>query len=145
MSVFKTEVPEIAYRFYISRPDREGYSGYDLSVVWHRGVDNVLWCVRRGLHIALQCNTHSAVEPLVRAWFLGDCIPGIVADFVEERGEGEQWLLRILRDDPDWYASVPGGGMMEDEFQDMIDRLTEIRLRQQMERSVRPIILPAVD
>lgn len=161
MSVFKTDVPEIAYRFHIRRPDRTTETGYDLSVVWHRGVDNVLWCVRRGLEIVVQCNTHSAVEPLVRAWFMGDCIPGIVADFIEERGEGDQWLLRILRDDPDWHASVPSGGMLEggwtttttaptmpplgrSEIQEMIDRLMEMR-RQEMERSVRPMILPTVD
>lgn len=107
MSTFKADVPEIAYRFHVKTPRPSFHQGADLSVVWYRGVDNVLWCVRRGISIVCQCNTHSAVEPLVRALFLGDCIPGIVADFIEERGEGEPWLLRLLRDDPDWYDSVP--------------------------------------
>ncbi len=107
MSAFKADVPEIAYRFHVKTPRPSFHQGADLSVVWYRGVDNVLWCVRRGISIVCQCNTHSAVEPLVRAWFLGDCIPGIVADFMEERGEGEPWLLGLLRDDPDWYASLP--------------------------------------
>jgi hypothetical protein len=62
---------------------------------------------RRRISTLAECNTHSAVEPLVRAWFLGDCIPGIVADFIEERGEGDQWLLRLLRDDPAWHESLP--------------------------------------
>ena len=54
-----------------------------------------------------QSLSDASVEPLVRGWFLGDCIPGIVADFIEERGEGEEWLLRLLRDDPEWHASLP--------------------------------------
>jgi len=152
VSVFRTDVPETAYRFHIDRPDANSSDGYDLSVVWYRGVDNVLWCIRRGISIVCQCNTHSAVEPLVRAWFLGDCIPGIVADFIEERGEGEPWLLGLLRDDPDWYAPVPMERMVQggvttvptpsgNELQEMIDRLMEMR-RQNVERSIGPIAVP---
>lgn len=156
MSTFKADVPEIAYRFHVKTPRPSFHQGADLSVVWYRGVDNVLWCIRRGISIVCQCNTHSAVEPLVRAWFLGDCIPGIVADFIEERGEGEQWLLRLLRDDPDWHASVPMERMVQggvttvptpsgNEFQEMIDRLRLMEMRRRHERSLDPVAVPPTE
>lgn len=116
------------------------------------------------------CRTTSQVEPLVRAWFLGDCIPGIVADFIEERGEGEEWLLRLLRDDPEWHASLPtpirgqtaemiiiddpvADGVPDPEqarrmrewYDEYRRRLAERRERETDSTPGRPVMLPTVD
>lgn len=44
------------------------------------------------------------IDALLRAWFVGDGSPLVLADAIEERGESDagSWLLRLLRGDQDW-------------------------------------------
>lgn len=106
---------------------RFGMSGvyWLLEVSAVRGHTALWWAISDG-NSKLTVSTTLEVEPLVRAWYLGDCVPGIVADFLEECGDGVEWLLRLLRDDPEWKESLPPFGGNYRLYQQDVYRRSEL-------------------